>query len=128
MAATRPSASACSVPAWVRNVTSTGCACPVRRARPALRGTLVDLRRRVAWSGEAFRTAGVAERVTTIGQGFFDPLPAGADLYLLKNVLADWPDREATAILSRCAEAARPNARVVVLGGVSSDDARGPSP
>ena len=35
-----------------------------------------------------------------IGQSFFDPLPAGADLYLLKNLLADWPDREARTILS----------------------------
>ena len=34
----------------------------------------------------------------------------------------DWPDREAAAILSRCAEAARPGGgRVVVLGSVSPD-------
>ncbi len=100
----------------------------ILRARPALRGTLVDLPRTVARSGATFQSAGVAERVTTIGQSFFDPLPAGADVYLLKSVLADWPDREAMAILSRCAEAARPSARVVVLNGVSPDDARGASP
>ena len=47
---------------------------------------------------------------------------AGADLYLLKSVLADWPDREATAILRRCAQAAHPTGRVIVLGGVSPDD------
>src|SRR4029077_9138031 len=58
----------------------------------------------------------------------FDLLPAGADLYLLKNVLADWPDREATALLKRCAEAARPAGRVVILGGVSADEASPPSP
>ena len=46
----------------------------------------------------------------------------------LKNVLGDWPDREAMAILRRCAEAARPAGRVVVLGGVSPDEERGPSP
>src|SRR5690242_10972872 len=54
-------------------------------------------------------------------------LPAGADLYLLKKVLCDWPDRGALAILKRCAEAARPAGRVVVLGDVSPDD-KGPSP
>jgi hypothetical protein len=88
-------------------------------ARPGLRGTLVDLPGTVARSGEVLGAAGVAGRVTAAGQSFFDPLPAGADLYLLKNVLADWPDREATAILTRCAEAARPAGRVVVLGGIS---------
>ncbi len=94
------------------------------RARPELHGTLVDLPRTVAISRETFEAAGVAERVTMVGQSFFDPLPAGADIYLLKGILNDWPDAEAIAILRRCAEAARPNGRVVVLGGVSTDEAR----
>jgi SAM-dependent methyltransferase len=93
------------------------------RARPHLRGVLVDLPGTVARAAETFRAAGVADRVTTAGQSFFDPLPAGADVYLLKKVLNDWPDRETTAILRRCAEAARPGGRVVVLGGVAADDA-----
>ncbi len=100
----------------------------ILRARPGTRGTLVDLPRTVVRSDEVFRAAGVTERVTAIGQSFFDPLPAGADLYLLKNVLADWLDQEARAILRRCAEAARPAGRVVILGGVSPDEADGPSP
>jgi hypothetical protein len=77
----------------------------------------------VALSAETFRAAGVTDRVTTVGQSFFDPLPQGADLYLLRKVLNDWPDREAAALLSRCAEAARPAGRVVVLGGVVPDGA-----
>jgi hypothetical protein len=100
----------------------------ILKARPALRGILVDLPRTVARSGGVFEAAGVAERVKTIGQSFFDPLPPGADLYLLKSVLSDWSDADAMAILRRCAEAARPGARVVVQGGVSPDDPRGPSP
>ncbi|HKQ72160.1 MAG TPA: methyltransferase [Blastocatellia bacterium] len=94
------------------------------RKRPEIRGTLVDLPRTVALSAEIFQTAGVAERVTTVGQSFFDPLPSGADIYMLRGILNDWPDAEARAILSRCAEAARPDGRVVVLGGVSIDDAQ----
>jgi hypothetical protein len=100
----------------------------VLRARPSVRGTLVDFPATVARSAEVFQAAGVAGRVTAVGQSFFDPLPAGADLYLLKNVLGDWPDREALALLNRCAEAARPAGRVVVLGGVSPDDRGAPSP
>jgi 2,7-dihydroxy-5-methyl-1-naphthoate 7-O-methyltransferase len=95
----------------------------ILRRWPEIHGTLVDLPRTVALSGETFHAAGVAERVTTVGQSFFDPLPADADLYLLRGILNDWPDREATAILSRCAEAARRSGRVVVLGGVVPDDA-----
>lgn len=100
----------------------------ILRARPTVRGTLVDLPPTVARSAEIFRAAGVADRVTTVGQSFFDPLPAGSDLYLLKSILSDWPDREAVAILRRCAEAARPAGRIVVLNGVSPDESGGPSP
>jgi 2,7-dihydroxy-5-methyl-1-naphthoate 7-O-methyltransferase len=93
----------------------------ILRTRPHLRGTLVDLPRTVARSAEIFQSAGVADRVTTSGQSFFDSLPAGADLYLLRGILNDWPDREAIAILSRCAEAARPAGRVVVLKSIGPD-------
>ena len=93
----------------------------VLRAHPAVRGILVDLPRTVARSVETFESAGVSDRVSVIGQSFFDPLPAGASLYLLKSVLSNWPDQEAHAILKRCADAARPSGRVVILNGVTPE-------
>ncbi len=93
----------------------------VLRARPGVRGILVDLPRPVAGSGDVFRAAGVADRVTVSAQNFFDPLPAGADIYVLKSVLGDWPDREAITILRRCAEALPPSGRVVVFTGKKAD-------
>ena len=83
-------------------------------ARPGLRGTLVDL------PGTVERARGPFERV---GQSFFDPLPAGADLYLLKSVLNDWPDEETDALLRCVAAAAAPSGRVVIMGGVAPDEA-----
>lgn len=100
----------------------------ILRAHPAMRGTLVDFPSTIARSADVFEAAGVADRVTTAPQSFFDPLPPGADLYVVKNVLADWPDREAGILLRRCAEAARPAGRVVIIGGVSPDDNGIPSP
>lgn len=84
------------------------------RARPGLRGTLVDL------PGTVGRAEGDFERV---GQSFFDPLPAGADLYVLRSVLNDWPDADTDALLANVARAAAPCGRVVVMGGVRPDDA-----
>jgi 2,7-dihydroxy-5-methyl-1-naphthoate 7-O-methyltransferase len=95
----------------------------ILRARPEARGTLVDMPATVARSASVFQAAGVSDRVTAVGQSFFDPLPAGADLYVLKNVLGDWPASERAAILRRCAEAARPAGRVVLIGGVSEGEA-----
>ncbi len=98
----------------------------ILRAHPKVRGTLVDLPRTIARAGETFAAAGVADRVTTVGQSFFDALPAGHDLYVLKNVLSDWPDAEASAILKRCAVAARPSGRVVILTGVKPGEEASP--
>jgi 2,7-dihydroxy-5-methyl-1-naphthoate 7-O-methyltransferase len=91
------------------------------RAHQRLRGVLVDLPGPVERAAEVFTAAGVVDRVTVSAQSFFDPLPAGADVYLLRKVLNDWPDEEKVAILLRCAEAARPSGTVVVLGGVVPD-------
>ena len=94
---------------------------------PRTRGILVDLPGTVARAAELIESLGVAGRVTVEGQSFFDPLPAGADLYLLKSVLNDWPDEPTVAILRRCAEAARTArtapASIAVLGGVAADEA-----
>ena len=96
------------------------------RAQPHLRGVLVDLPGPVARSQEVFDAAGVTDRVGVSAQSMFEPLPGGADVYLLRKVLNDWPDEETMAILRRCAEAARPSGTVVVLGGVVPDGAPRP--
>jgi hypothetical protein len=90
------------------------------RSHRQARGTLLDLPTTVARA----KLGDVGDRVTLAGQSFFDPLPAGADLYLLKSVLNDWPDAETVAILSRCAEAATADTAVLIIGGVAPDDAR----
>ena len=93
------------------------------RRHPGARGILVDLPGTVARAGEIIENFGVAERVTVEAQSFFDPLPAGGDLYLLKSVLNDWPDEPTVAILRRCAEAAKTaQASIAVLGGVAADE------
>jgi hypothetical protein len=84
----------------------------VLRSHTAVHGTLVELPGTVARSAEIFRAEGVEDRVTAVGQSFFDALPTGADLYLLRGGLNNWPDKEASQLLTRCAEAGRPTSRV----------------
>ena len=98
----------------------------ILRAHTQVRGTLVDLPRAAAQAAAVFEAAGVADRATVVGQSFFDPLPPGGDVYVLKNVLSDWPDAEAAAILRRCGEAARPGGRVVAFTGAGPGDEADP--
>jgi hypothetical protein len=98
----------------------------ILRQHPTLHGILIDFPATVDRARETFETAGVTDRVTTSGQSFFDPLPRGADIYYLKSIINDWPDRETTVLLRRCAEAARPNGKVVLLSGVRPDGTKSP--
>ncbi|GAA1852150.1 hypothetical protein GCM10009687_18390 [Asanoa iriomotensis] len=82
----------------------------VLRSNPDMRATLLDLPGTVARGRAFLAEQGLADRCEFAGQSFFDPLPAGGDVYLLCAVLHDWPDEQATTILRRCAEAARADA------------------
>ncbi|MQA07984.1 MAG: methyltransferase [Pseudonocardiaceae bacterium] len=96
----------------------------VLRARPWLRGTLVDLPDTVERGRQRLASEGLAERCELVGQSFFEPLPAGGDVYVLRGVVHDWDDDEAVAILRRCAEAAGESGRVLIVEahGTSGDD------
>jgi hypothetical protein len=54
-------------------------------------------------------------RLRTEAGDFFESVPAGADGYVLKQILHDWPDEPATRILRNCREAMGPGARLLIL-------------
>lgn len=79
------------------------------RAVPHLRGTCVD-RPEVCDRARRDLEPALRDRLAFHGGDFFESVPAGADLYLLKNVLHNWGDERALAILRPIAAA---------LGGVA---------
>lgn len=86
----------------------------ILHAHPHLSGTLLDLPSFAELGRAHLAAAGLAERTTVVGGSFFDPLPAGADVYLLSGILPDWDDEHAVRLLRRCAEAAGDHGRVLV--------------
>ena len=84
-------------------------------AHPGTRGRLVELEPTAGEAVATFAAHGVGDRAEAVSGSFFDPLPAGADAYLLCDILHDWDDEHAHRILARCAEAARPGGRVLVV-------------
>lgn len=93
---------------------------------PSMRGTLVDLPGPAGRARARLSQDDVRDRVTVVARSFFEPLPAGADVYLLSGILHDWPDAEATTILRRCAEAVAPGGRVLALEQVLDEADDGP--
>jgi precorrin-6B methylase 2 len=92
------------------------------RAHPHLRGTVLDLPATARAAAERLARDGLAERCRAQGGSMFDALPKGADVYTISMLIADWDDAEATAILRRCAEAAGPTGRVLIIEGALPED------
>lgn len=94
----------------------------VLRANTGIRATLVDLPDTVARGRQFLAERGLDDRCEYAGQSFFDPLPAGGDVYLLSAILHAWGDEPATAILRRCAEAAGEAGRVLIVEHDAAED------
>lgn len=83
-------------------------------------GTLVDLPRTAEQARHHFQIRQLSHRASAVGRSFFEPLPRGADVYILNLVLHDWPDSAAVSILRRCTEAASPVGRILVIDSIRS--------
>lgn len=94
--------------------------------RPGLAGVLVELPGTAARAAEHLAGRQLTDRVEIAVGSFFDPLPPGADAYVLAHILHDWPDPDATRILRRVAEAAAPHTRVLLIEQVR--DPHAPTP
>jgi SAM-dependent methyltransferase len=86
----------------------------ILRAHPGVRGRVLELSPTAEAAGERFAAAGFGERAGAVVGSFFDPLPTGADAYLLSDILHDWDDEHGRAILTECRRAAAPGGTVVV--------------
>ncbi|TLS21146.1 uncharacterized protein PpBr36_10525 [Pyricularia pennisetigena] len=71
--------------------------------------------------------AELSSRVTFTPHDFFNPQPvSGADVYMLKMILHDWPDHECARILRALIPALKPGAKVILVeyvGGANEDEA-----
>jgi len=95
---------------------------------PSTRGILVDTPDVVQAARARTRPEGVAARLDFAGGDFFKEVPAGGDLYVLMNILHDWPDQKAIAILRNCRKAARPGSRICAVEMVIPEDVTGAFP
>lgn len=95
---------------------------------PRLLGIVFDRPTVVAEAVAETKRAGLEDRTGVVAGDFFESVPAGADLYLLKRILHDWDDASCVTILRRCCEAMAPRGRIAVieaLVGELEDPGRG---
>jgi SAM-dependent methyltransferase len=82
---------------------------------PHLAAVLVDSPGVLATARPFLAARGVLERIELVAGSFFDGVPGGCDVYLLKNILHDWDDERALRILANCRRAMQPGHRLLVV-------------
>jgi hypothetical protein len=97
-------------------------------AAPSARGILFDQPQVVAEAPPVLEDAGVADRVTVVGGSFFEEVPGGADLYVLRRILHDWEDEEAGRILRSVRRAMADGAHLLVIDAVVGPPGEDPLP
>jgi SAM-dependent methyltransferase len=85
------------------------------RRTPGVRGVVVDLPYIQGPANERIRSAGLADRCRFEAVSFFESVPQGADVHVLKSILHDWDDAKSHRLLANCRSAIAGDGRLVVI-------------
>jgi SAM-dependent methyltransferase len=88
------------------------------RKYPALNGILFDLPGVADRARARFQCADLTGRSSVVGGDFFEFVPDGADVYLLRHIIHDWDDESAIRILRNVRRVLRPGGKLLVIESV----------
>jgi predicted O-methyltransferase YrrM len=74
----------------------------ILKACPGTTAVLFDQPAVIEGAKQRLHAEGVADRCTCIAGDFFESVPGGGDAYVLKDIVHDWDDDRAIAILRNC--------------------------
>jgi len=98
----------------------------ILKASPKARGILFDRPHVIEGARARLAEAGVIDRCRLVPGNFFETVPNGADTYLLSQIIHDWADEPASAILRNCRQAMDANSKLLLVEQVL--DALHPAP
>lgn len=84
------------------------------RKYPHLQGVLFESESMLGEARVYLDAHGIGDRVECVPGSFFDSVPRGADAYVMKTVLHNWPDDKALLILRNCRAAMDRGQRLVI--------------
>jgi SAM-dependent methyltransferase len=94
----------------------------ILKTTPGLTGIVADLSSVIHSTEDAIRRSGLTGRGRRVACNMFETVPAGGDAYLLSNVLHDWNDTDALAILAVIHRAIQPGGRLLIVESVVPPD------
>jgi hypothetical protein len=87
----------------------------ILEAYPVLQGIVFDQPQVIVHAKAQITARSLEDRCQCIAGDFFHSVPEGGDAYILSNVIHDWDEARAGAILQNCRQVMSPSARLLVL-------------
>ena len=87
----------------------------ILRFNPNTKGILFDAPEVVSGAKEKLEAAGISNRCDAVAGDFFKSVPAGGDAYVMKWIIHDWNDEQATQILKNCRAQMSQEARLIIV-------------
>ncbi|MEV7415185.1 methyltransferase [Streptomyces sp. NPDC089919] len=98
----------------------------ILQSAPDTKGILSDPRVGGNGAVEYLAEQGVGDRVTTADADLFDAVPTGADAYVLKHIVHDWPEDQVLQILKNVRAAIKPGGKLLLAEMVIPEEGNEP--
>ncbi len=83
-----------------------------------VKGILFDLPHVIERAKNQIEAAGLSDRCELVGGNFFDAVPDGADVYMMRHIIHDWDDEKSLTILRNCHRAMSSSAELLIVESV----------
>jgi hypothetical protein len=87
----------------------------ILQAYPQVHAVVFDQPSVIEGTRLRLEVAGLDERCEIKGGSFFESIPKGGDIYTLKDILHDWDDEQAIAILRNCHRSMSTSAKLLII-------------
>ncbi|MGQ3684380.1 MAG: methyltransferase [Candidatus Loosdrechtia sp.] len=87
----------------------------ILKANPQIKGILFDLPFVIHGADELLKSEGIRDRVELVSGDFFQSVPVGADVYMMKHIIHDWDDGRSIKILQNVRSAMNENSKVLII-------------
>lgn len=91
-------------------------------AYPDLHGVLYDQQHVITRAKDMLERTAVADQCSIASGDFFESVPEGGDVYILKGIIHDWGDSDAVRILETCRRAMSPKNRLLLIEQIVSPE------
>jgi ubiquinone/menaquinone biosynthesis C-methylase UbiE len=87
----------------------------ILQSNPSAKGILFDSPEVISGAKLRLTSAGIGDRCEAVAGDFFKAVPSGGDAYVLKWIIHDWNDEQATTILKNCRKQMGPDGRLIIV-------------